>query len=88
MKILTILFKHVQIKANHLYDGDLAEFEPEFSNFEKNSRRSYAWRLAEYHIPQLSRPQTNHFVHKKGSDAHISAFAQLIVSLDISAKNI
>ena len=38
--------------------------------------------------PKLSRHQMNHFIHKKGSNAHIFAFTQLIVSLDISAKNI
>ena len=41
MKMLTILFKHVQIKANHLYDGDLAEFEPEISNFRKKNHEDH-----------------------------------------------
>ena len=40
-----------------------------------------------YPTATLSRHQMNHFIHKKGSDARIFAFTQLIVSLDISAKN-
>jgi len=41
-----------------------------------------------YPTATLSRHQMNHFIHKKGSDARIFAFTRLIVSLDISAKNI
>jgi len=40
MKMLTIFFSST-CKANHLPDGDLAEFEPEISNFRKKNHEDH-----------------------------------------------